>query len=65
LRLSITAVFFTIIEGPYWEKVFHDFGGYAMMPLALALIVAELWLIDKLTIPPEEKKEIIIVRQKK
>ena len=65
LRLSITAIIFTIIKGPYWEKVFHDFGGYAMMPLALAFIVTELWLIDKLTIPPEEKNEIIIVRQKK
>jgi exosortase len=65
LRLAITAIFFTIIEGPYWEKVFHDFGGYAMMPLAVAFIVAELWFVDKLTVPPEEKKEIIILRQKK
>ena len=63
LRLSITSIIFTIIEGPYWEKIFHDFGGYAMMPLALAFIVGELWLIDRLTIPPEKKKEIIIVRQ--
>ncbi len=65
LRLTATAIFFTMVEGPYWEKVFHDFGGYAMMPLALAFIVGQLWLIDKLTVPPEEKKEIIIVRQNK
>ena len=36
IRLVITAIFFTILEGEYWEKLFHDFGGYAMMPLALA-----------------------------
>ena len=65
LRLTITSIFFTIIKGPYWENVFHDFGGYAMMPLALVFIVAELWFIDKLTIPPEENKEIVIVRQKR
>lgn len=65
LRLAITSIFFTIIKGPYWEKLFHDFGGYAMMPLALVFIVAELWFIDKLTVPPEEKKEIVIVRQKR
>ena len=65
LRLAITAIIFTIIKGPQWEKVFHDFGGYAMMPLAIAFILAELWFIEKLTIPPEEKEEIIIVRQKK
>ena len=63
LRLAITAMIFTVIEGEYWEKVFHDFGGYAMMPLAIVLIVIELWLITKLTVPPEEKKEIIIVRR--
>ena len=64
LRLTITSIIFTWIEGAYWEKIFHDFGGYAMMPLALGVIVAELWLIDKLTIVPEEKKEIIIERHK-
>ncbi|MBN1975108.1 MAG: exosortase [Sedimentisphaerales bacterium] len=65
LRLTITAIFFTVVEGQYWEKVFHDFGGYAMMPLALVFIVGELWLIDRLTVPPEEKKEIIIARHKR
>ena len=65
VRLTITAIIFTRIEGPYWEKIFHDFGGYAMMPLALGFIVGELWLIDKLTIVPEERKEIVIERQKR
>jgi len=64
IRLTITAIFFTILEGEYWEKVFHDFGGYAMMPLALAAVVAELRLLEKLTIPPEIREEIIITRQK-
>ncbi len=65
LRLTITSIIFTWIKGPYWEKIFHDFGGYAMMPLALGFIISELWLIDKLTIVPEEKKEIVIERQKR
>ena len=64
IRLTITAIFFTMLEGEYWEKIFHDFGGYAMMPLALAAVVAELWLLAKLTIPPEIQEEIIITRQK-
>ena len=64
IRLTITAIFFTVLEGEYWEKIFHDFGGYAMMPLALAAVVAELWLLAKLTIPPEIQEEIIITRQK-
>jgi len=63
VRLTITAVFFTILEGEHWEKIFHDFGGYAMMPLALAAVVGELWLLKKLTELPDEK-EIIITRQR-
>jgi len=62
-RLAITALAFTVVSGEYWEKVFHDFGGYAMMPLALAVVVAELWILAKLTTPPTEKETIVITRQ--
>jgi len=64
IRLAITAMFFTVLEGEYWEKIFHDFGGYAMMPLALAAVVGELWLLAKLTEPPVKEKAIIITRQR-
>lgn len=64
IRLVVTAIFFTILKGEYWEKLFHDFGGYAMMPLALAVIVGELWLLAKLTVLPSEEKAIIITRQR-
>jgi len=62
-RLAITALAFTVVSGEYWEKVFHDFGGYAMMPLALAAVVAELWILAKLTTPPKEEESIVITRQ--
>lgn len=64
IRLTITAVALTMLTAEYWEKVFHDFGGYAMMPLALAMIVAELWLLTKLTILPAKKQEIVIRKQR-
>ncbi|MFZ2147119.1 MAG: exosortase [Sedimentisphaerales bacterium] len=63
MRLAITAVFFTVLEGDYWETVFHDFGGYAMMPLALAVVIGELWLLTKLTTLPGKEEAIIIKRQ--
>jgi exosortase len=63
IRLTITALVFTVISGEYWEKIFHDFGGYAMMPLALAAIVGELWLLTKLTTISEKQQAIIITRQ--
>jgi len=62
-RLTITAIAFTVLNGEHWEKIFHDFGGYVMMPLALVMIVAELWLLIKLTTPPTEEQTIIVTRQ--
>lgn len=64
VRLTITSIIFTYVNGEKWEQLFHDFGGYAMMPLALFMVVAELWLITKLTTPPEKEQKIVFVRQK-
>jgi len=61
LRLTITAVAFTFLTGQQWENIFHDFGGYAMMPLALGLVVLELWLLQKL-FTAAEQKQIILAR---
>jgi len=63
LRLATTAVFFTFVTGRTWEQRFHDWGGYAMMPLALALVVGELWLLARLTTPPTELEPAIISRR--
>lgn len=63
VRLTITAIAFTMIEGERWEEIFHDFGGYAMMPLAIAMVVAELWLLRKLTTAPTRQEAIIVTRQ--
>lgn len=64
IRLTITSIAFTILEGKDWEQFFHDFGGYAMMPLALIMIVGELWLLKALTVVPEERKTVVIERKK-
>ncbi|HEG44557.1 MAG TPA: exosortase [Phycisphaerales bacterium] len=48
VRLTVTSIVFMFIDGRRWEGLFHDFGGYAMMPLAITILVAELWLLDKL-----------------
>jgi exosortase len=64
LRLTITAIAFTILTGEGVEQLFHDFGGFAMMPLALAMVVGELWLLAQLTTPPAEIAPAIIARQR-
>ncbi|MEJ2704091.1 MAG: exosortase [Sedimentisphaerales bacterium] len=63
-RLTITAFALTKLKGQFWDDLFHDFGGYAMMPLALAIVVIELWLLTKLTTLPEAEDAIIVTRQR-
>lgn len=64
LRLTITAIAFTKLDTERWEKVFHDFGGFAMMPVAILLIVLELWLLSRLLITPKNKQKQVIYRKK-
>lgn len=56
VRLTITSIAFTVLDGKKWETAFHDFGGYAMMPLAMALVIFEFWFLTKLTTSPEQIK---------
>jgi len=64
VRLTITAILFTKLEGENVEQLFHDFGGYAMMPLALAMVIGELWLLAQLTTPPVETAPSVIARRR-
>ena len=62
VRLCVTAVLFMIASSELAEKFFHDFAGMVMMPVAVLLMFAELWLLDKIIEPesaepnPQQKK---------
>jgi len=64
LRLAVTSVAFTIVKGDRWQQVFHDFGGYAMMPLALAIVVGELWMLRRLTKQPITEEKVAIIHRR-
>jgi exosortase len=51
LRLTATAIAYDANYGPQVNQWFHDFGGIAMMPLALAIMWGEMWLMSKLAPP--------------
>ncbi|MEN6426536.1 MAG: exosortase [Phycisphaerales bacterium] len=63
VRLVVTAMLYTVIENETGRKWIHDWDGYAMMPLALAMVVGELWLLLRLTTPPTELEPAIISRR--
>jgi exosortase len=64
VRLWMTSIAFTRLDGETWKQMFHDYGGFAMMPLALAMVVGELWLLTQLTTPPTEAEPVIVARRK-
>jgi exosortase/archaeosortase family protein len=49
VRITLVAVAAGVFaQGAGLHEIFHDTAGYAMMPLALAAVVIELWLLSKL-----------------
>ena len=52
IRLTCTSIAFLYLDTKEWEKAFHDYGGLAMMPLAIGITLFELWFLSKLVIGP-------------
>ncbi|MBN1490178.1 MAG: exosortase/archaeosortase family protein [Phycisphaerae bacterium] len=50
IRLVVTAWLFLVVSGEVAERFFHDFAGWTMMPLAVVLLVAELWIMSRLVV---------------
>lgn len=53
IRLAATAVLCTAVGNEIADVFFHDFAGWAMMPLALLILLGELFLMKKLIVPDD------------
>lgn len=51
IRLAATVMLYAVTDSSTAEHFFHDFAGITMMPLAVAMLVGELWLMAALFIP--------------
>jgi exosortase len=66
-RITLTAILFetahqwpTVMSRETADKVFHDFAGLLMMPLALLILWAEMTLISKLMVQPITDRTLVI-----
>ena len=50
VRISATAMLMVLVNAEVAQKFFHDFAGLVMMPIAVLLMFAEIWLMDRLII---------------
>lgn len=55
-RLVVTALLFLVVSSKAGERFFHDFAGLAMMPMAVLMLVAELWILSRLEIDEGRKR---------
>ncbi len=49
-RLVITALLFLVTSSEFANRFFHDFAGFTMMPMAVLMLILELWIMSKLVI---------------
>jgi len=52
-RITVTGVMYVLVGEKWANLVFHDLAGWLMMPLALALLWFELWLLSILFVAPK------------
>ena len=55
VRLCVTAVLYMHTSSEMAEKFFHDGAGLTMMPIAVFLLLGELWLLNKLVVPEQTR----------
>ena len=51
IRLVATVILYAYASDAVAEKFFHDFAGITMMPLAVVILMGELWLLRCLVVP--------------
>ncbi len=47
LRITVTAILYQIFPAKVAEAFFHDLAGWFMMPMAVLLLWAEMWVMEK------------------
>jgi exosortase len=64
VRLTLTSIAYTWVQSETMEEFFHDFGGLAMMPFAIGIIVFEMWLMRHLFYQPETIEHQVVFSRK-
>lgn len=49
-RLVVTSMLYLWVSDEVGQKFFHDFAGVSMMPAAIGMLLAELWVMSKLIV---------------
>lgn len=64
IRITVTAVAHQTLGAETANRIFHDYAGWMMMPLAVAAMLLELWLLQKLLVPRTEAEASPVVARR-
>jgi exosortase/archaeosortase family protein len=60
IRITVTGMLYQVASSEIAEMVFHDLAGWFMMPMALAMLYGEQYLLAKLMVVEDEADTIAI-----
>ncbi|UCG17294.1 MAG: exosortase/archaeosortase family protein [Phycisphaerales bacterium] len=58
VRVVVTALLFQAAGSEMAERFFHDFAGLTMMPVAVLLLLGELWIMSRLIVEDQETRVV-------
>ncbi|MCI0638811.1 MAG: exosortase/archaeosortase family protein [Gemmataceae bacterium] len=65
IRITVTGVIYDMLGPETGQAVFHDLMGWLMMPLGLAFLGLELWLLNRLLLePPPAAHTVTVTHQR-
>ncbi len=60
-RITLTGILHEFTSAELADFVFHDLAGWLMAPVALGLLSAELWWLDKVLVPVPSGASVLVV----
>jgi exosortase len=59
VRITVTGVLFQVADSEFAEAVFHDWAGLVMMPMAMAMLYAEQYVLANVFLPEIEGPAVL------
>ena len=59
IRITITGLLFQVADSEFAERVFHDWAGMVMMPIAMAMLYFEQYLLANIFLPESDTLALV------
>ena len=60
VRITITGVLFQVADSEFAERVFHDWAGLVMMPMAIGMLFTEQFILSQLFLPETDARAVLV-----